>query len=388
MNTLYLSHRKKVSLGMMASIILMQSTQVRADWREDIQAAGIIGGAVAGVYLAAQGISYLFSPSNNELIHRSHLALSRSESNYGMTLVYVQGVYGSRIPSSYNLSDEPVLYRLAVEHVTTSISSYISQLRESIRDIQNAKDAMIDRMRSMERSDERYSGDYRIMASEVEKSIILLSKLQPLEQFVSANTSYVALYQKEAMMMNRFAEFLSIIERYQYDRITMNAVLRDAAVSFGMRDSNRYPLLMSHNHLVEAIESLGRSLQRCAYNYPNRIQAARAFMDTLSVIDQAIITSERYVYEQQAYEHARREEERLRLEQERVAIEREKAVAERRKARAQEEQNAELRRQNRNLEEQNRLERLRQQHQHCYQGHCSLHCMRECPVQVEVNIYR
>jgi hypothetical protein len=206
----------------------------------------------------------------------------------------------------YDVS-EPVLYQLAFikyHDSYKSIRDFLKQLNSNISMLHNYRKEMTKRMRGLSQLDTMYQR----MDIVVDKIMVLLPKVDLLYRYLYHHESYFALYDHEAFLLGHYERELSSLMKYYNNTEYLNKALHIIVMEKGQ--GSRYPYIKYLRDFDHQLHHLYCVMDGLAYNYYNRLGAARELSQRLESIKKYIISSDYYVVELRASEHERLEREK------------------------------------------------------------------------------
>lgn len=315
-----------------------------------VATVGCLAALGYGVYKLCD---WLFTPTNERLLHNGRDAVSKAHQQHDATLSFAESHF-AYIPDQMREQkkliesiNEPLLYEFAISHKrNSSIDATLSGISGSIAALQSHHKALAERIRKLKNSNAQHNSfelaDAEAKMQSLDQEIVgLLCKLEFIHDYFTHHKNYFSLFDIEARLMRDYEFELSAA----YSNHAQSAYMREAVKASIMRNPyarNGYPYLHYADRVQADCKTLGGAITMLSYNYTNRIDAAQALLHILQTV-QSIVLSED-AYHKEVRDHKKEQLEKQRIE------------AERAQAAALEQQAREMRRQNTLHAEQNRLQ--------------------------------
>lgn len=270
------------------------------------------GVTAAGVYGLVKLGTWLFGASHDDIIRDAQDMHTYVSVLYEAFISAFYDAYhhvSDKESVVYDIS-EPVLYQLAFikyRDSYKSIRDFLKQLNSNVSTLHNYRKEMIKRMRGLSHLD----NIYQRMNILVDKITVLLPQIDLLYRYLCHHESYFALYDHEAFLLGHYERELSSLMTYYNNVEYLNKALHIIVMEKGQ--GSRYPYIQYLRDFDRQVHRLYRFMDGLAYNYYNRLGAARELSQRLEIIKNYIISSEYYVAELRASEHEKLELEKIEL---------------------------------------------------------------------------
>lgn len=308
--------------------------------------AAEVGKAIIGIgCLAAVGyglyrfFDWLFSKTNEQVLKEGAVSLETAHTRYDSLIAMIAAGVGS-IPAKQRDQDllirsvnEELLYECALKNYRKeTIESLLQNLSYTISDLHSAHQMVNNRLNSLYKKRD-CSEAFIVRMEALEKDLAnLLVEIQFIHNYLAHHKSFFMLFETEAQL----------IADYEFELATINSnpgmpYIKEALRACVMRTASHsrmsYPYMQYIDRVQAAYNRLDKALNTVAYNYSNRITAARSLVQKLSMIYNLLIVEDAYHQELRDYKKEQ-------LERERIAAEKAQAAALQQQANAMHHQNA------------------------------------------------
>lgn len=325
------------------SILLLASCQpTRPDWSEGAKVAGIVVAAAAAVGGLVAGISYLSTPSNDQVAANARAELHNVSMKYASVLqefdknLISAGYFNeySRIENSNNIlnsANEPFLYAIATDlwQKGASQSSYRSSLCNAVSSLRSLHDELCKRVQKLQQKrtisykEHAQLQDMQLIANNI---TAYLPSITLFKNYIERHGAFFALAEAEWDAFKQYQDELKVIEMYQYNAYALQQELHRIACS--KKSSYVYPYVAYVQSLDHHINCMRTNRKAAKYMYTDRFAWSDALIQNLEYIRITIDAAYKTQLLQKQRDDIEAERRRLEQERERLKIERERLQAE------------------------------------------------------------
>lgn len=315
------------------------------DLNKDIARVGIIGGAVMAATAVGYGIykigNWLLSKTDQQILMSASQAHNNAFTKYHPLFDILENWYHSG--RSAKTIDEGLLYEIGMAKLQGDyIGTYIRKLDYDIRTLRREFDTVRNRFIQLQKEAIHDNSEWQIMIEFQELAARManfIPRLEFLSQFLHYHQTYFVLYEEESDLYGRYDRELhamsTAIDYHNRLYEIKTAILTKFA-------SYQYPYLSYKQTLDHDVQDLNNAINRLAYNYHDRITAARQLYNYLIEIREIVIRDTPYYNDIQTKKQDDQERERRTLEERKIRALERQAEAQERKVRELEEQNRRL----------------------------------------------
>ncbi len=290
---------------------------------------GCIAAAGFGLYKLCE---WAFSKSDQQVLKEATDTVERTCNSYDPMIVYFKlnlGIAGNSHEENKIIHDvnESFLYPYAcllldqhhtIGHITSTLGSHLSSIRESHKMVR-------DRIQELYK---RNVHEYTTALEYKEQQLGTLNQqLTFIHNYLAHHQNYFNLFECEASLLKKYDQELLAIDAYEHNSMLLREALRVAVMSRAAKEKISYPYMHIIEKITTDVNHLDRSIHALAYNYYNRVEAARLLSKKLNTIHSLFISDNSYHQEIRDYERAQLEKQRLEAEKAQAAAAQAQAAA-------------------------------------------------------------
>ncbi len=326
--------QKNVVLSL--SLIFLASSLTHLNARDNSTESAVsglaIGAGILGLFgLAAAGIAYAYSKSDEQLAQEAEEAVREAHrAGHRFYGDYVN-VFMRPRPGSPTLEEIELYFLFGIAlnsyYANSSVEDYIDTLANYVKALDYAFDQVADRMRTLEKNRETYTGIYKRLAAVAREISHENAYLKDYYQKFADHRAYFALYAYEAHLLKTYETEFELGRQYQNDPYLFEFYIMQTINGYNL--SYDYPLIAYYDRLNNHIDNLRVYIQNLRYYYPGRTPAAQQLLDYMIYMRGVIANSANFRQEKRIKkEDDDRIEQRAIAERKSLAYEREVSIRE------------------------------------------------------------
>jgi hypothetical protein len=312
------------------------------EFEQDIKKVGIVSGVVLAATAVSYGVykigSWLLSKTDQQILMSASQNHNDAYTKYHPLFDILENWYHNG--RSARTIDEALLYEMGMAKLQGDyIGTYLKKLDYTNRILRNELDTVKQRHVQLQQTTIHNNVEWQVMIEFQElaaRMSNLIPRLEFLSQFLHYHQSYFVLYEEESDLYGRYDREL----RAMSTTADYHSRIYEIKTAILEKFSNyQYPYLKYKEKVDWDVQNLNNIINRLAYNYYDRISAARQLYNYLVEMRELVMHDSHYYDDVQAKKHDEQERERREFEERKIRALERKAAAQERKVRELEEQN-------------------------------------------------
>lgn len=309
---------------------------------KDVAKVGIASGIVLAATAVGYGVyklgSWLLSKTDQQILMSASQAHNDAYTKYRPMIDILENWYHNG--RSARTIDEGLLYEMGMAKLQGDyIGTYVKKLDYANRTLRRELDTVKQRHIQLQQEAIHNSAEWQVMIEFQElaaRMINLIPRLEFLSQFLQYHQSYFVLYEEESDLYGRYDRELRVMSTTADYHSRMYEIRTAILEKFS---NYQYPYLKYKEKLDWDLQDLNNAINRLAYNYYDRITAARQLYNYLVEMREMVMHDTHYYNDVQTKKRDDQERERREFEERKIRALERQAAAQERKVRELEEQN-------------------------------------------------